>query len=91
MKIYIQTMMGKLYTFDLLEKGMTGKEMKKELEKVDGGYWEDITLVFGGSMIDNEKNILEYGLQEESKIQSLMRYTRCTCEPCKKGTKMHWE
>lgn len=90
MKVCIQTMMGKLYIFEISSEGLTGKQMKKELERVEGGYWENYTLVFGGSIIEDSKNILEYGVQEGSKIQSLTRYIRCTCEPCRIGPKLHF-
>jgi hypothetical protein len=84
MKVYAQTMLGKMYPIEIPEEGLLGKEIKLKVQEVDGIYWHDITMVFRGNIIEDTKNILEYQVKEGDKLHILVKYTKCSCEPCRK-------
>ena len=68
MRIILKNLKQKEYEIQIESNSITVKELKKEIEKLYSFDSEQIKLLSGGMILDNEKPLLEYKIGENSTI-----------------------
>ena len=68
MRIILKNLKQKEYEIQIESNSITVKELKKEIEKLYSFDSEQIKLLSGGMILDNEKPLLEYKIGENSTV-----------------------
>jgi len=78
MILNIQTLMGRIYKVQV-NMADTIFYVKEQLEEQEGTCVDDITLVWKGSVLENDLIIKDIEIQSENKIQMVPKMRKCSC------------
>jgi ubiquitin-large subunit ribosomal protein L40e len=78
MKIFVRTLTGSILNLKV-EPSDQIKEVKQQIEDLNGLLSKEENLVFAGKHLDNEKTLADYGITEDSML-NLVKSFKLMCD-----------